>query len=354
MSCRGATQTDGMIATRDIPTGVSLQISVAPQDAAHARVILPHQLRQWGGQVDEVLFTLDLGPDGGRGRSGTERKRAEIEDLLGRLCDAHAPAHTVEVDYTGRAVQRVSRRFFAGKSVPRTDCYGKAVYPYFFGLLAAGNRYVLHLDSDMMFGGGSQTWVADAKWLLAERSEVFSCSPLPGPPSDRPFPRHVVRNHAVSRSRRARSAPPAPFELAGLAGPAFCFAQISTRDFMIDLSVFDAGSVAIPLRRASVRSLAATVLKGSLRRGDPRYAPAEAMLSRAMGRRGMIRVDFLGRPPGMWSLHPPTRSPTFYRLLPELVDRIEAGEVPDVQRGDYDLSEAMLDRGIERRWTQPR
>jgi hypothetical protein len=66
------------------------------------------------------------------------------------------------------------------------------------------------------------------------------------------------------------------------------------------------------------------------------------MLSRVMSARGMLRVDFLGRPPGMWSLHPPVHSEAFYRLLPDLIRRIETGDIPNGQRGDYDLNDSMV------------
>jgi hypothetical protein len=45
----------------------------------------------------------------------------------------------------------------------------------------------------------------------------------------------------------------------------------------------------------------------------------------------------------MWSLHPPFRSEQFYRELPRLLERIEAGAVPDAQRGDYDINSSMFD-----------
>ncbi|WP_281433711.1 hypothetical protein [Methylosinus sp. H3A] len=35
----------------------------------------------------------------------------------------------------------------------------------------------------------------------------------------------------------------------------------------------------------------------------------------------------------MYSLHPPYRSETFYRELPNLIARIVAGDIPDAQRG---------------------
>ena len=68
-----------------------------------------------------------------------------------------------------------------------------------------------------------------------------------------------------------------------------------------------------------------------------------------MAAAGLFRVDFLGAAPGMWSLHPPYRSEEFYREPPRLIERIESGEVPEAQRGDYELNDSMFDWSRARR-----
>ena len=60
-------------------------------------------------------------------------------------------------------------------------------------------------------------------------------------------------------------------------------------------------------------------------------------------------MDLLGAAPGMWSLHPPYRSEQFYGELPRLIERIETGNVPDAQRGDYELNDSMFDWSSARR-----
>jgi hypothetical protein len=50
----------------------------------------------------------------------------------------------------------------------------------------------------------------------------------------------------------------------------------------------------------------------------------------------------------MWSLHPPYRSEAFYASLPELVGRVESGDVPNAQRGEHDVHDSMVD------WTSVR
>jgi hypothetical protein len=335
--------------------GVTLQISVAPSDAPHARHILPHQLRRWAGQVDEVLFTLDLGRKPARRAELWWQRRREIEDLLDGLCDRYPVARVEPVDYTAATTNEVSQRLSHGTPVPDQDCYGKVVYPYFFGLFAARNACVLHTDSDVMFGGGGQDWIAEARRVLTH-PEVFSCSPLPGPPSREPFPRHVAIGHAGSRRRRAIARNAVPFAVPGLPTPAFSFARMSTRCFMVNRSAFDRGDAALPVIRPGFRALVGAGSKGALAKGNPFCAPAETSLSRAMERLGLRRVDFLGTPPGMWSLHPPLRGANFYRTLPDIIRRIEAGDIPEGQNGDYDLNDSMVDwsdaraeRGLARR-----
>ena len=66
-------------------------------------------------------------------------------------------------------------------------------------------------------------------------------------------------------------------------------------------------------------------------------------MSTLMNSKCLHRVDFLGAGGGMWSLHPLYRSPSFYEKLPELIQRVEEGDIPDGQRGDYDLNDSMLD-----------
>ena len=71
------------------------------------------------------------------------------------------------------------------------------------------------------------------------------------------------------------------------------------------------------------------------------------MLSREMVEHRLLRVDFLGSAPGMWSIHPPHRSKLFYDSLPELIARVETDDLPDVQRGDRDINEGVIE--LERR-----
>jgi hypothetical protein len=308
---------------------VTLQINVAPTDFPHAVSILPHQLHQWSRQVQEILFTLDLHRTarGGRFAEGWEERLEPMLGLLKGLCREYPGARVAQVDYAPEAVQEVARAFTDDASIPPKDTKGAPFYPYLHGLHVARNDLIFHLDSDIMFGGSSQTWVAEACKLLAENEDVLACSPLPGPPS----PDGRLRRQTASR-----------FEYSL---PAFRFSTLSTRLFLINRERLR--ERVLPLHLLGPTRLISRI-KARLH-GNPPYRAAELTISDAMCAAGLCRVDFLGADPGVWSLHPPYRSPEFYRELPTLIQLIEADDVPDAQRGDYDINESMFDWSSARR-----
>lgn len=310
---------------------VTLEITVAPVDLPVAQHTLPHQLRQWGGQVAEVQFTLDLHKSRGRYGAAAEQRQPGLQALLEDLCERHPQARIEVVDYSPDANRAVAARFFGGRAVPAKHHYGGPVYSYFYGWHAARTDLVLHLDCDMLFGGGSQTWIDEAVHLLRSRDDTIMVSPFPGPPRpDGSIPDEVMHRHAAVAHRDPRRLSEEP--------PAYAFAGASTRLFMFDRVELVERLGRLPLRRPRARSFVRALIEG-----HPPYELPEATITRLMGGRGLWRVDMLGTPPGMWSLHPALRSDEFYEALPELVRRVEEGDVPDAQRGDYDVGDSMVD-----------
>jgi hypothetical protein len=298
------------------PDPVSLQINLAPTDLPHATHTVPHQLRQWGRQVDEVLFVVDLHRSRGKFADGWDERLPGLRRLIADCCVRHPNVRSVDVEYAYDARARVEAAFFRGRLMPAKDYRGAPFYAYFFALLAASNDYVLHLDSDMMFGGGSPTWVAEALQVLESRPEVLACNPLPGPPT----------SDGSLRSQKLEQEP--------VGGVAFRAHELSARLFLLDR------------RRLSDLRLDRPTWKqawGARVDGNPPYLPAEGVISRAMVRSGLIRLDFLGRAPGMWGVHPPYRSRAFYDGLPGLISDIECGNVRDGQRGCHDIEDCTID-----------
>ena len=301
-------------------TGVTLQVNLAPTDLPHARFVLPHQLRCWACQVDEIVLTLDLHRSHGRYAHGWEARLPGMRRLLAEVCERHPHARAEEVDYSEKAAARLSARFFGGEPIPVKDCHGAPYYSYFHGLGAASNRFVLHMDSDMLFGGGSSTWVAEMLDLMQRRPEVLACNPLPGPPTAD----GGLRSQQLER------------ELGD--GLAYRAPHLSTRLFLIDLERLR--TAAGPLPRLRLNGYRAWKAR---REGHPPYDCAEVTLSAAMARHSLVRVDAVGKSPGCWSLHPPFRSARFYDSLQDVIRLVESGDMPDGQRGHHDVQDCVVD-----------
>jgi len=303
----------------------SLQISLAPNDLPHARHVLPHQLRRWAHQVDEAILVIDAGPSPDRPPPEKRQNLADLRQLVHAFCAEYRNARVVEVDYSPDVARELALTYFQRPSLPVTDWNGTAFYAYFFGLWSARNRYVLHMDSDMLYGGGSSTWVNEAMELLSHRSDVLLCSPLPGPPTD-------------DGRLKSQTLPLEPHT--SLAYRAF---WMNTRVFFMDTSRFHDRIGHLPLASPPWRHILRAAIEGR-----PPYALPEEIISQAMARHGLVRLDFLGRAPGVWSVHPPYRSALFYERLPSVIEAVEAGKVPDAQRGDHDINDSMVD------WTSAR
>jgi hypothetical protein len=184
----------------------------------------------------------------------------------------------------------------------------------------------MHLDSDMLLGGGSQSWLAEARERLTTDPSAVLASPWPGPP--RPDGRLLRQPDAVELE---------PGRVAGIA-------NMSSRIFLVDVARFVQRLTPLPLLRAP--------MKGRLWAVRQRTEPMEKlelMVTRRMVELGLRRLDLLGTDPGMWSLHPPFRSESFYDRLPEFVSRVESGQLPEGQQGDYDLNDSMIDWSDARR-----
>jgi hypothetical protein len=308
--------------------GVTLQINVAPPDAPHAVHILPHQLRAWADQVDEVVFTLDtVRPTAGRFADSWDERAPAMQALLAGLVDTYPHARIGAVDPSPTAIQAVAERFFGLDRIPMKDSRGGPLYSYLYGLHDATNDLVLHTDSDMLFGGGSQSWVSESRTLLAGDEDVLVVNPLPGPPRE---------DGQLFEQPDASSIPGEPHT--------YRFTQMSTRIFLLDRARLRTrvGAMALP-PPLLIRSRLKARLKG-----NPLVAMPEQFMTMAMRRHGLVRIDRLGSAPGIWSLHPLYRSAAFYDALPEIIRRVETGDIPEEQRGHYDVVDALFDFSEQR------
>lgn len=314
----------------------ALQINMHPFDVRHVIETLPHQLRVWGGQVERVCITLDTRvAKAGRYHAGTYvQAREDILAVLQSLSACHPHIVIDEVDYQANTRSQIEETFFTQcPDWPDRAFDGGPFLVYFHGLVRANADFVLHMDSDMLFGGGSSLWMEEAISVLTNQPDVLFICPFSGPPLaggglDGQLHTSFPGRPGIAAPRRLTQSP-----------PSYRFETVSTRVFLIDMTRFPHSIGSLFLVQPDLqRRLRARVLAES-----PKSMPAEEVLSANMGAHDLSRIDWLGTGAGMFSLHPPYRSSEFYKALPALIARIENGDIPEGQRGDFDINASMID-----------
>ncbi|MFD2873466.1 hypothetical protein ACFS5N_13355 [Mucilaginibacter ximonensis] len=295
---------------------VTLRVSLSPRDARFLPYLLPHQLKMWHDQVDEVLLVYDRH---GYESDAYDKDTAKVIALISQNLSHYPKIRLLEVDYSPAAKKEISAAYFNNKRVPdKTHRYGP-FYSYFYGLYHAAHDYVFHIDSDIFFGGADPNWVREAIELLKTEPDVFTCSPFPGPPT---ADGRLLDQPGTADSSSLRKV---------------YFNSFSTRLFLINKVSFKNRICPLPVKIARW-----PLLYRALLRSRPVFELPEDTITDIMRKKGLKRVDFLGMGAGIWSLHPPFRNEEFFQKLPSLIQCIETGNVPDAQRGYYDINDSMV------------
>jgi len=268
-------------------------------------------------QVSEIILTVDTKPGKGRFAQGWDEYQKAFHNLLIADIQPNYRVKIIQVDYSNETKAKVAAYFFGTKTIPEKDFRGGPFYVYFFGIYTAINNLVFHLDSDVLLGGQSTTWVTEAIDRLRNDVNCFIVSPLPGPP----HPDDVVIGQSV-----AKKMAPYTYLLNGM----------STRLFMTDKSKFELHK--LKLKQPDLRSTAKAIVEK-----NPAAELPEVLISDYMARHQYKRIDFLGTGTGLWSLHPPYRSKLFYEELPKIIHRIETNDLPPQQLGFYDIVDEVFD-----------
>jgi hypothetical protein len=315
-----------------------LQVNTHPNDVRHFPAIFAHMRRAWDGQVDAFRITLDTHNSvSGRYRSASFAENARAMDRF--LADA-AKDQAVIVDPVNDAPdtrRAIAQAFFGEEDVPAKAWDGGPFYSYLYGLWSSPARTLVHMDGDMMFGGGSKTWIAEAEARMAADPRCLFVAPLAGPPHpDGPQGANLLQpGHAPDVVEPAR---------------AYAYRSVSTRIFVTDTQRFRTEFLPLDHLAPTARER----FKARLLGNPPLFREFERILSETMRARGFYRLDLLGQGEGMWSIHPPFRNPAFFAGLEGLIGRIERGDVPPEQRGLYDIGDSLCDwsdaRAQNTRW----
>jgi hypothetical protein len=303
---------------------VTLQINVSPLDFPRVIHLLPHQLKTFSSQCEEKLIILDLKKSRSRKSSGSQwdTNTKPILKFLQELKNESYPDLRIEeVDYSDKIRKCMSKTIMRRGVIPDKDYSGGPFYSYYFGLFAAKYDYVLHIDADMMFGGGSGRWVQSAISVLENDTTVFSCSPLPGPP--------VFDLNQMPSFYRKKFNPIGFYRFPY----SYLYKHFSTRCFLINKNkLYKNISVQYPNLDHFIKALF---------NGSSPYRYPEGTISDMIRRKRWHRVDFSRSSTEFWCLHP-NGNPLLNKLLPQVLSLMESNQFPDSQRGYCDINNDFL------------
>lgn len=300
---------------------VSLQINLSPSDYPSAQFILPHQLKTLAPQVDEIILVIESKPSKGRFAIGWDENKEKLTALLLKMKTIFS-LRIIAVDYSKEVKKKIASYFLSSIVIPEKDFRGGPFYSYFYGIYHCKNDLVLHVDADIFFGGGSLSWVSEACNLFDQFPNLFSASPLPGPPEKEEslYGQTIIHKFLDQ---------PHKFQLVGF----------STRIFMAKKSMLE--KFKLTLKKPELKNQIRALIKGNANADLP-----ELLIANFIKRNQLMRIDFLGKENGLWSLHPPYRTKKFYEEIPLLINKIEKNNLPTSQYGFYDIVDELID------WTE--
>jgi hypothetical protein len=195
-----------------------------------------------------------------------------------------------------------------------THCFrGYPIYGSFRQFLDPEDKYILHLDSDMIFyEEPSFSWIQEGIRIMEENEDILCVLPTGGPPTK-------------DASLHQGSTPYMTDEKRGL----YLFKNFTSRHYLIHRKRFLSLLPLKPLWLSWREPIKSRLF------GNGKMLCWEAMVEHALEKSDMWRADLMTDE--AWSLHPGDRSEEFYELLPEIIDSVNRNEFPEEQRGHFDL-----------------
>jgi hypothetical protein len=294
---------------------VSVAVQINTIDAEHRLMtsMLPHYARVLGPHVDEILVSVNR-------RAGAANP--EFESYLDEMAGSVPGIRWHVIDDSPAAIAAVSTRYFGGRPYALDDWKGTPIHAGLQPQLLLESPYVLHLDSDILLGGDVGAWLKAAVVELTHNPDIVFVNPLAGPPATTPN-RYQPTARAVTLSDGS---------------PGWAFDTVSTRIYLAEHDRL--AKRILPLATRPPSAWSERVRARLLGRRKP-SALLEPIMGDAMAARGCWRLDMAG-PGDAWSLHLPRKPPALLDQLDRVVAAVESGDIPDRQRGDYDLNDSFV------------
>ena len=179
--------------------------------------------------------------------------------------------------------------------------------------LDTDSKYLLHLDSDMIFYETEGfSWIKEGIRIMEENNDILCVLPKGGPPTPDRSLHQGTTPYKIDKKRRI-----------------YLFKNFTSRHYLIHRERFKS---LIPMQAAwlSWRE----PIKSRIF-GNGKFLCWETIVEKALEKSSLWRADLMTDK--TWSLHPADRSEKFYNLLPQILDCVNRNQFPKEQRGHYDL-----------------
>lgn len=290
----------------------TLSINACVTDVPFLFTTVSHLVRACRYPFREKMLVIDTAPMKGRYRDQELPRFSELAAVAEQLVSRGVIDQVIEVDYQPSVRNPILAKHL-GRAVRETHDFRDApIYAYLFAYEAATADYFLHFDADMLlYQAEDFNWIQTAIDCLDQNPDILTITPLPGPPQ--------LGLELKQRGIPYRLNPNGYFE----------FKEFTARRYLLDRRRFDR-CLPLPLSHVSwKRQLAAKVT------GRSAIERWEGMVTNKLLASPYIRADLAS--PQAWTLHAINHDAQFLRLLPQIIDRIERGDYPAAQAGDYDL-----------------
>lgn len=210
-------------------------------------------------------------------------------------------------------VKEVNRIQF-GKGFSETHCFrGYPIFGSCKQFLETDSKYVLHLDSDMIFYEAPEfSWIQEGIRIMEENEDILCVLPRGGPPTKDGLLHQGTTDYNVDENR-------------GL----YLFKNFTSRHYLMHRERF------ISLLPMQPKWLSWREPIKSRCFGNGKMLCWETMVENALTKSHMWRADLMTDQ--AWSLHPGDRSELFYSLLHKILSGVKRNQFPEGQRGHFDL-----------------
>jgi hypothetical protein len=304
---------------------ITLQINLSPGDIHYAHLTIPQLVNSHQANVNEVVAIVDccrpqktkiVDPDIRFPLTEFQEKVKKITAIAEELKSKGYIDRIIYL-HTDNELQKIIRKKYLANLVKETHDYGGcALMSYFSAFEVSKTKYLLHYDADMLiYQAPNYDWAKEAQYLMEKHPQAVASTPRISPP----FSTHTNLEDAPS----LHEGRPLTSVEGGWKNDWF-----STRCFLMDLEKL---TNYLPLIQGKL--LLETLAVKYSNRGYPRSP--EIMLFKRLGQSGGWRLNL--KTQSAWLLHPVSKPPILIELLPQIIDAVSKGIVPESQRGYADV-----------------